>query len=241
MLRRLALMMLMGTATVLVPNAAFAQDEGEQVAPPPPPPPPAPAPAPAPVRRVTVATPPAGAAASDHEEVVGSLGFQISATFGAPVGAMGATGPIPGVTNVGLRYWFNDKIGLDAGFGIAVGNDGNNTGVGFGIDAGVPIAIGIYKHITTFFEPTLAFFLIKSPTDADPIIDFNVAGSLGFEWQLGWIEASRISLTLRVGAGLNVFNNGTNTVVNFGTGIAPVGGSSVEGLFSSTFALTFYL
>jgi hypothetical protein len=238
MLRRLALMMLMGTATVLVPNAAFAQDEGEQVAPPPPPPPPpAPAPAPAPVRRVTVATPPGGAAASDHEEVIGSLGFQIAATFGAPVPVMGPAGPIPGVTNVGLRYWFNDKIGLDAGFGVAVGNDGNNTGVGFGINAGVPIAIGIYKHITTFFEPTIVFFLIKSPTDADPLINFNVAGNLGFEWQLGWIEASRISLTLRLGAGLNVLNNGNNTVVLFGTG----GGSSVENLFSSTFALTFYL
>src|SRR5690348_832833 len=103
MLRRLALMMLMGMATVLIPNAAFAQDEGEQAAPPPPPPPPPPAPAPAPVRRVTVATPPAGAAASDHEEVVGSLGFEISVTSPAAT-AMG--GVITSVTNVGIRYWF---------------------------------------------------------------------------------------------------------------------------------------
>jgi len=189
---------------------------------------------------VTVATPASGSFATDHEEVVGSLGFQIAATFPG-------AGPIPGVTNVGMRYWFNDKIGLDAGFGIAVGNDGNATGVGFGLDAGVPIAIGVYKHITTFFEPTLAFFLIKSPTDADPTIFFNVAGSLGFEWQLGWVEASRVSLTLRVGAGLNVVNTpgamggGSTTTVVFGTGLAPGNGSSVEGLFSNTFALTFYL
>jgi hypothetical protein len=241
MLRRLAFVMLMGASAALLPNTAFAQDEGEQPAPPPPPPPP-PAPAPAPARRVTVATPPAapGSFATDHEEIIGSLGFQIAATFPG-------AGPVPGITNVGMRYWFNDKIALDAGFGVTVGNDGNNTGVGFGLDAGVPIAIGVYKHITTFFEPTLAFFLLKSPTDADPVIDFNVAGSLGFEWQLGWVEASRISLTLRIGAGLNVVNapgpmgGASNTTVVFGTGLAPVNGSSVENLFSSTFALTFYL
>ena len=77
-----------------------------------------------------------------------------------------------------------------------------------------------------------------TPTDADAnFIDFDLFGALGFEWQLGWVEASRISLTLRLGAGLNFLNGGGGTSISFATG----GGSSVEGLFNTNLALTFYL
>src|SRR5262249_60895599 len=104
------------------------------------------------------------------------------------------------VTNVGMRYWFNSSIALDAGLGIAFGHVGDTNGVGFGINAGVPIAIGVYKHITTFFEPLIDFFFLKPSTDLDAqLLIFDVQGALGFEWQLGWVEASRISLQLRLG------------------------------------------
>jgi hypothetical protein len=82
------------------------------------------------------------------------------------------------------------------------------------------------------------FFFIKPNTDSDAqLLVFDLQGALGFEWQLGWIEASRISLQLKLGAGLNILNDGNITQIHFATG----GGSSWEGMFSSTFALTFYL
>ncbi|HJZ85633.1 MAG TPA: hypothetical protein VKN99_10710 [Polyangia bacterium] len=238
MLRRLAFALALASAAILIPGLAMAQEEGDQPAPPPPPPPPPPAPAPPP--QVTRAPKVAAAAASDHEEVIGSLGFQIS------VGATQAGMAGFGVTNVGIRYWFNDKIALDAGLGItlihlAPDMGDSDTAIGFGINAGVPIAIGIYKHITTFFSPDIDFFLFKPGSNADTAIRFDVAGSMGFEWQLGWVEASRISLTLKLGAGLDVTTKDPQamggTVVRFATG----GGSSLEGLFSTSLALTFYL
>src|SRR5437764_313875 len=84
-------------------------------------------------------------------------------------------------------------------------------------------------------QPALDFFFLKPNTDTDPnIFDLDLFGALGFEWQLGWVEASRISLTLRLGAGLN-FINANGSSITFATG----GGSSVEGLFNTSFALTF--
>jgi hypothetical protein len=242
MVKRLALVLALGMVATLAPASAFAQDEGEQPAPPPPPPV-APTQQPPPARRTTIAHPP-GAPATDHEEVIQNIGFQVAFSAVNPMGAPAGANPL-GVTNVGVRYWFNEKIGLDAGLGVtlvhlAPDNGDGDTAIAFGLNAGVPIAIGIYKHITTFFSPDLAFYLFKPSSDADTAIRFDLAGSVGFEWQLGWVEASRISLTLKMGAGLDVQTKalgGMNTVVSFGTG----GGSSVEGLFSSSLALTFYL
>jgi len=220
---------IMMTVAIAVPGIASAQTEPEQPAPPPPPPPPPPAEAP----RATVAMGP-----SDHQEIVGAVGLEIARTFAIPAAV---TSVVNSVTNVGVRYWFNEKMGLDAGLGLSISHasDGvSATGLGFGINAGVPIALGIYKHITTFFEPSADFFLIKANTDVgDPVFSFDVLGSLGFEWQLGWVEASRISLMLRLGAGINLTSDGTNTRITFATG----GGNSIEGLFNTTLAVAFYL
>jgi len=232
MIRRFAFVftLITMTAAIALPGIANAQTEPEQPAPPPPPPPPPPTPE---APRGMVALGP-----SDHQEVMGAIGLQIARSFAlAPAG----TDVVTGVTNVGVRYWFNEKLGVDAGLGLAishVSDGGSATGIGFGLNAGVPMAIGIYKHITTFFEPSLDFFLIKSNTDNNnTLFDFDVLGSLGFEWQLGWVEASRISLILRLGAGINLISDGTTTQITFATG----GGSSVEGLFNTTLALAFYL
>jgi len=229
MIRRFAfvLALITMTAAIAAPGIASAQTEPEQPAPPPPPPPPA---------DVPHAAAPLGP--SDHQEVIGAVGLEISRSISV-IQPTDVT-PVGGVTNVGIRYWFNEKMGVDAGLGLSIAHtsDGNSaTGIGFGLNAGVPIALGIYRHITTFFEPSMDFFLIKVNTDVDTFFSFDLLGSLGFEWQLGWVEASRIALLLRLGAGINLNSDGATTRVSFATG----GGSSVEGLFNTTLALAFYL
>src|SRR5262249_50418987 len=124
MIRRFAYMLALVTMTaaIAVPGIASAQTEPEQPAPPPPPPPPPPAEAP----RVPTAMGP-----SDHQEIIGAIGLEIARTFALPVAP---TGPVGSVTNVGVRYWFNEKLGVDAGLGVAIAHfsDGvSTTGLGF--------------------------------------------------------------------------------------------------------------
>jgi hypothetical protein len=194
--------------------------------------------------------PPAAApGSSDHNEVVGAIGIQIAASTPLTGG--------PSANAIGVRYWMNEKLGIDGGFALTLDHNSppagdGTTQVGFGLVGGVPMALGIYKHITTFFEPTLDFFLAK-PNVGDTQFAVELLGSLGFELQLGYVEASRVSLQMRIGGGLRVTSAG-NTDVNFSTapgtvglgGAATRGGVSVAGasatdLFQSTFALTFYL
>jgi hypothetical protein len=170
--------------------------------------------------------------------VLRNVGIQITTAAALPTALANS---VTSVTDVGIRYWWNERFALDAGVGLAIKSysppvGGSSTGVGFGFAGGVPIALGIYKHITTFFEPGLDFYIIKANSGAETLYIGDVTGSLGFELQLGYVEASRLSLTLRIGAGVNIFADG-GTTVTFATG----GGNSIEGLFSSALALTFYL
>jgi hypothetical protein len=169
----------------LAPSVAFAQDA--TTTPPPPPPPPA-----APPPPVTTAT--ATPAGTDHSRVVGHLAVGFMGVNGVPIG-LGGVGPsapgqpcgqtINGTANtpcrpvltggeeisaptIGVRYWINDKIGVDAGLGIGIYSgsaesypySNNQNGVdikweqdrptvrAFVIHGGVPLALAEGQHYT---------------------------------------------------------------------------------------------
>jgi hypothetical protein len=231
MTRRLALVF--SFALFGASPAWAAQAEGEPGPPPPAPP--------------AAATPPPAAAAenklnsagTDHGEVLGAVGLQVQAVTQVPGGAAADQ-----LVTLGVRYWMNDKMAIEGGMGLLITHvspsmgDGT-TGFGFGLAGGIPLALGVYKHITTFFEPALTFAIFGG-SGADTSIDLNLSGNLGFEWQLGYVDASRLSVIYRMGLGLDLATNagvGKATIVNFAT----TGGNSIEGLFQSTVAVCFYL
>src|SRR5262249_3746427 len=126
------------------------------------------------------------------------------------------------ITAIGTRYWFNEKWGLDAGLGLLIAHvsppGGGATTFGFGVVGGLPYALGVHKHITTFVEPALDFFVVSPPVGSTGF-QLDVLGSMGFEWQLGfhWLETPTLALIFKLGAGLHVTNNvvaqSTSTVV----------------------------
>lgn len=82
---------------------------------------------------------------------------------------------------VGLRYWLNSSLGLEAGIAFGVGSLNtsatrfnemtrvNSTGsdaqpsyFGFGFQAGLPIVLAESKHLTINLTPTLGFYYASS-------------------------------------------------------------------------------
>ena len=120
---------------------------------------------------------------TDHERVVGHLGFSwfgvssIPLGFGTPTGTTAQPGIAVGAAltvsapAIGVRYWFSSLFGIDAGIGIgysggsvstttvAANGATNNTSVdklgafGFLIHAGVPISLVAGKHISLQITP----------------------------------------------------------------------------------------
>ncbi|MBM4387547.1 MAG: hypothetical protein FJ088_07390 [Deltaproteobacteria bacterium] len=144
---------------------------------------------------------------TDHELVLNSFGMQAL-----------MTDPIAGVIDVvGVRYWINDRFGLDLGLGIYVNKPySGDTQFGFGLMAGVPIAFGVYKHLTLFIEPQLDFELFHAAKDTNPW-SFGLGGYGGAELTFGWIGVPRLSLLAKVGLSLRVNNNGDDNQIVFKT------------------------
>jgi hypothetical protein len=102
------------------------------------------------------AAPATASGSSAHEAVIGHLGVGWLGTADVPVGPanQAATLPIP-TPIVGVRYWLNSSLGIDAGLGFfttsnAVRNESGGTATTtegptrttFVIHGGVPIALG---------------------------------------------------------------------------------------------------
>ena len=99
-------------------------------------------------------TAPAAAGSSAHEAVVGRFGVGWFGTADVPVGPANAMGnaPIP-TPIVGIRYWLNPMIGIDAGLGFFTTSSATRiengaatttegpTRTSFVIHAGVPISL----------------------------------------------------------------------------------------------------
>jgi hypothetical protein len=158
---RLATVGLTMLSMSLVPALAWGQE-----APPPPPPRPAPPPAAA---APEPAPAPVEEGINDPHRFIGHFGvtyFDITdlpianqVTGGATPGPGGITSSTVSAPVVGVRYWLNERFGIDAGIGLGLagGSDqavagGTSTTVsktsstGFAFHGGVPIALAEGKH-----------------------------------------------------------------------------------------------
>lgn len=232
---RTALSISVGMALALVAPAALAQDTTQ-----PPPagtgtegtlPPPK-------VTTKTTVEPGVGATAktvveedptSDHEKVVGHLGFGYLGLTNIPI-ASGAPPAVPPRANVaapviGVRWWLGEKIGLDLGLGLGLtsssqevvsGNQTNSTDrpsvFGLAIHGGVPLVLAHQKHYKFLLVPELNVGFATSTISAPPNagvggpgdttltgFHLDLGARVGSEIHFGFIGIPQLSLQATVG------------------------------------------
>lgn len=178
---------------------------------------PAPADAPAPAQTgmaLPGMTPDAALDATDHARVVGHFG----------VGYMGrrtiTIDPTNGNTQdapiIGIRYWLDPLIGIDAGLGLlmsggSVTTGGNSTDTQgftiFMIHGGVPLALAGSRHFSFQIVPELNLGIASSNTGGAAGSDLSglhldIGARAGSEIQFGFIGIPELSLQAGVGLAL---------------------------------------
>ena len=212
---------LVGCAVLSVGGAAFAQEAAATttttttttpVA--------TPAPASTPAPAQTGMTLPGAApdtTATDHAGVVGRFGIgymgRRTVTIDpAPAGGSPQTVDAP---IIGMRYWLDPMLGIDAGIGLLLSSGSDKTaGVSvdrqgftvFMLHGGVPLALAGSKHFSFQIVPELNFGLSSSkrgPAGPDLSgIHFDIGARAGGEVQFGFIGIPELSLQAGVGLAL---------------------------------------
>lgn len=226
---RLAAVGLTMLSMSLVPGLARAQE-------PPPPPPPRPAPPPPPPAPEAPPAAPAEDALNDHQRFIGHLGvtyFDITdlpianqVTGGGTPGPGGITSSTVSAPVVGVRYWLNNRFGIDGGIGLGLAggsdqsvNAGTSTTVsktsstGFALHGGLPIALAEGKHYAFLAIPeftvgvTSATYTPVSTAAGGPgganqdLSGFllDVGARVGAEIYFGFIGLPQLALQASVG------------------------------------------
>ena len=163
---------------------------------------------------------------TDHELIVKQVGVRVvhwgkvgpatTAITGRAEGDMGDVGAADQfasmrLTTIGVRTWFNKRLGLDAGMSLYLhrGKD-ERVQFGMGVAAGVPIALGYFKHITIYAEPRFDLSFMRVAKGTIPVL-FGAGADLGAELSFGWIGIPRLTLQLAVGLAMRLQNDGDRT------------------------------
>ncbi len=186
---------------------AFAPALAAAQAPPSPPPPPATA--------LPASSFPEGPtpAVNDHARVVGSFGVGWFGLSDVPIANGSGGKDVVAAPVLGVRYWLNDMLGIDAGLGFATSsnstkNDGTKADglsrTAFMLHGGVPLALATGRHYIFEVVPELNFGFASGntgdPADTDLSgLRFEVGARAGTEIQFGFIGIPELALEGSVG------------------------------------------
>jgi hypothetical protein len=165
---------------------------------------------------------PVKAETPDHGHVVGHLGVGY---FGHYDIGVGAAGDIKGgVELVGVRYWFQEKLGLDVAIGLGMTSGSDTKGgtsvdrrsqTSFALAGGVPIVLFDAKHYLFFVEPMIRLGH-GGATDKAAAGDtshsgnhFQIGGRIGAEVSFGFIGIPHLSLDANVGLDIDIASGST--------------------------------
>lgn len=275
--------LLVGCAALTASGAAFAQDAAvgagatatttttTTVAP-------APAPAstpPAPPAQTGMALPgaaPDAAAAGgrDHDLVVGHFGIGYMGRRGMPVtfdAGTGAVGPTIDAPVIGMRYWLDPMIGIDAGLGLLLQSGSvkaDPAGVSqdlqgytvFVVHGGVPLALAGSKHFSFQVIPELNLGFSSSTiaagmgggaeTDLSGF-HLDVGARAGSEIQFGFIGIPELSLQAGIGLAFSydrlkntTKGNPENSVTVSRTSLGTSVGDNPWNIFTGNIAALYY-
>ncbi len=159
---------------------------------------------------------------SDHMQMIGrpAFGFLGRQTMQIATPAGGGVAPAPvNVPVVGVRYWVNPLIGIDAGLGFSMttgsveapGVDVDKTGVtAFMVHGGVPIALASSGHFTFEVVPEANFGYAAASVDGADVdlsgLHLDIGARVGAEIHFGFIDIPELSLQGSVGAALQLDN-----------------------------------
>jgi hypothetical protein len=162
----------------------------------------------------------AAAGSSDHDQVVGRLALGYLGRRSMGVGASGTGGGAvanPEAPIIGIRYWIDQMLGIDAGVGLLIAggswedDDGTTTTDGdlpsftvFMLHGGVPLSLASADHFSFQIVPEVNVG-IGSGTDGDGDIKHNgfqldLGARAGAEIQFGFMGIPQLSLQGSIGA-----------------------------------------
>lgn len=181
---------------------------------------------------------------TDHSAVVGHLGLRYFGSADLPAlsfaGGMATQGGTQALHTVGMRYWLNGAIGLEAGLGIGFSSGSNTRTVqsggnttqqssdnpnffGLGLQVGLPIMIAEAKHLAIHVDPYLYFRYGTSgittgsgTTTTDntlSAVQFGLGANAVAEMQFGFIGLPQLGLQAQFGFGLSYNSNSFKSVV----------------------------
>jgi hypothetical protein len=216
--------------SVLALSGSVMAEEPAPAAAPAPAPEPAPAPAPVTVQTQTTTTyaggggggmtlpgaaAPAQAVAgdSDHDQVIGTLGVGYLGMNGMSVDTIGNVVPAP---IIGVRYWIDEMIGIDAGLGIGIrshslSNNGADvpqaSDTAFLLHGGIPLSLASAGHFSFQIVPELNVGFGSRSVDAPPGgtsqsgsgFHFDIGARAGAEIHFGFMGLPKLSLQGSVG------------------------------------------
>jgi len=209
------------------------------------------------------ATPEPAADATDHASVVRhfAIGYMGRRTININPTGDPATVDAP---IIGVRYWLDPLIGIDAGLGLLFSGGSLKTGdtstdlqgyTVFMLHGGVPLALAGSKHFSFQVVPELNFGVASSKTapamaggqGADLSgIHFDIGARAGAEIQFGFIGIPELSLQAGVGLALSYDHakitppgGGAATSVNT-TSLGTSVGNNPWNIFTSNIAALYY-
>lgn len=217
---------LTSTAVLAASTLSFAQDEAAPVAEPAP----AEEPAPAPVEAtatadVGMAAPaPAEAApgGSDHDQMAGRLAIGYLGKSQASLrGFDDTSAPV-----IGVRYWLDSFMGIDAGLGFVStgGSTEDATGtstdspssLAFILHGGVPLSLASEGHFSFQIVPELNLGIASGTNPGAPDTDvsgfsLDIGARAGSEIHFGFIGIPQLSLQAGIGLFLSLDSTSTDT------------------------------
>lgn len=250
-------------ATLAASTVCFAQEEAEPVAEP------APEPAPAPVEAsastdmgMGMAAPAMAEAApggSSHDQMAGRLAIgYLGASQVSLRGLNDTTAPV-----IGVRYWLDSFMGIDAGLGLALSSGSTDTSPGASADApsttafilhgGLPLSLASEGDFSFQIVPELNLG-IASGTDpgagtAGADLDrngfrFDIGARAGSELHFGFIGVPQLSLQAGVGLKVQIDSfgqdDGTVSVDSSTTSIGTTVNGNPWDIFTSSISALYY-
>lgn len=180
---------------------------------------------------------------TDHSVVTGHLGLRYFGSTNMPALAFAGGVATPTGTGalhtVGMRYWLNGAIGLEAGLGIGFASGSNTETMqsggntmqqssdrpnffGIGIQVGLPIMVAEAKHLAIHVDPFLAFRYGTSgiTTGAGDntrdnslnAVQFELGANAVAELQFGFIGLPQLGLQAQFGFGLSYLSQSAKAV-----------------------------
>jgi hypothetical protein len=188
------------------------------------------------------ATPDPAGDATDHAAVVGHFGVGFMGTRALTLAGAAVPATLAAPV-VGVRYWLDPRMGIDAGLGLRFsGGSGNTPSNNIAIaHFGIPLALAGSRHFSfqVIPEANLGYGTAEMGGVTAKTFHLDLGARAGAEVQFGFIGIPELALQGGVGLGLNYDHfggAGSGHTLAFGTSV----GDTPWQIFTGNIAALYY-